>query len=267
MVELENWYRFWYDKAHVRKGFNPQKARMQNCASSSPLNIHTGIPQGSALGPLLFLIFINDLPQHIENASINVFADDSAVYTAGKSFTDVKTKLQQSINSAATWFNNNRLSVNTNKTICMTLGTLGNMNKLSDEEKSASLVLNNTNLEQVVSCPYLGVHVDQNLKWDGHILNLCKKISQKLAVLFRLRKVLSERMLCQQYLLCIQPCIDDAISVWGSCSEQNKALISHYSIVLHVLSLEMLISSMLVGQISWKNLGDNLLIYDGITIP
>ena len=61
------------------------------------------------------------------------------------------------------------------------------MNKLSDEEKSAGLALDDTNLEQVVSCPYLGVHVDQHLKWDGHILNLCKKISQKLAVLCRLR--------------------------------------------------------------------------------
>ena len=97
---------------------------------------------------------------------------------------------------------------------------------LSDEEKSAGLALDDTNLEQVVSCPHLGVHVDQHLEWDGHILNLCKKISQKLAVLCRLRKVLSKRMLCQQYLLCIQPCIDYAISVWGSCSEQNKALIS-----------------------------------------
>ena len=61
-----------------------------NGASSSPLTIHAGIPQGSALGPLLFLILINDLPQHIENASINVFADDSTVYTTGKSFTDAK---------------------------------------------------------------------------------------------------------------------------------------------------------------------------------
>ena len=90
----------------------------------------------------------------------------------------------------------------------MTLGTLGNMNKLSDEKKSTSLVLDNFNIEQVVSCPYLEVHVDQLLKWYGHIRNICKKISQKLAVLCKLRQVLSKRMLCQQYLLCIQPCID-----------------------------------------------------------
>ena len=121
-----------------------------NGASSSPLTIDAGIPQGSALGPLLF-IFINDLPQQIENASINVFADDSAVYTTGKSFTDAKTKPQQSINDAAMRFNNKRLSVNTNKTVCMTLGTLGNMNKLGDKEKSAGLAPDDTNLEQVVS--------------------------------------------------------------------------------------------------------------------
>ena len=182
---------------------------------------------------------------------------------------DTKTKLQQSINDAAMWFNNNRLSVNSNKTVCMTLGTPGNMNRLSDEEKSAGLSLDDTNLEQVASCPYLGVHVDQHLKWDGHILNLCKKISQKLAVLCRLRKVLSKRMLCQQYLLCIQPCIDYAISVWGSCSEQNKALISrlqHRAARIVTGNFDYI---NVRGQISWtmKELGGNLLIYDVITIP
>ena len=191
----------------------------------------------------------------------------SLLMTTGKSFTDAKTKLQQSINDAAMWFNNNLLSVNTNKTVCMTLGTLSNMNKLSDEEKSAALALDDTNLEQFVSCPYLGVHVDQHLKWDGHILNLCKTISQKLAVLCRLRKVLSKMMLCQQYLLCIQPCIDYAISVWGSCSEQNKALISRSQHRAARIVIGNLTSSMLGGQISWKNLGGNLLIHDVITIP
>ena len=59
-----------------------------------------------------------------------------------------------------------------------------------------------------------------------HVLHLCKKLSQKLAVLCRLRKVLSRNMVCHQYPLCIQPCIDFAISVLGSCSENNKYLIS-----------------------------------------
>ena len=102
----------------------------------------------------------------------------------------------------------------------------GNMNKSSDEETSAILLPNNTNLKQVVLCPYLEVHVDRHLKWDGHILNLCKKISQNLAVVCRLCEILSKRMMCHQYLLSIQWCIDFATSVWGSYSEHNKALIS-----------------------------------------
>ena len=104
----------------------------------------------------------------------------------------------------------------------MTLHTRGIMNKLSDEDRSASLSLNNNNLEQIASCPYLEVHVDHHLKWDSQILNLRKEISQNLAVLHRLPR----RMMSHQYLICIQPCIDHAISVWGSCSEQNKALVS-----------------------------------------
>ena len=106
----------------------------------------------------------------------------------------------------------------------MTLFTPGNNNKLSDAEKSSGRVLNSAHLEQVVSILYLWVHGDQHLKWDAHVLNLCKKISQMLAVLCRIRKDLSRSMLSQQYLPCIQPCTGFAISVWGSSFENDRHL-------------------------------------------
>ena len=76
---------------------------------------------------------------------------------------------------------------------------------------------------EVTDCPYLGIQLDQCLKWDARVLNLCKKVASKLSVLNRLRNILSREMLStcsRQNLLCIQPCIDYAISVWGTCSKQ-----------------------------------------------
>ena len=89
-----------------------------------------------------------------------------------------------------------------------------------------NMSLHDAPLSQVTDCPYLGIQLDQCLKWDAHVLNLCKKVASKLSVLNRLRNILSREMLSRQYLLCIQPCIDYAISVWGTCSKQLKDMIT-----------------------------------------
>ena len=193
---------------------------------SSPQIIKTGVPQGSALGPFLFLIFINDLPQHITNAHSNIFADDSVIYTMGKSANETRRVLQESVLEAGKWFNNNNLPVNLLKTICMLTSHSSNLNKMADADNILNLSLHDAPLSQVTVCPYLGIQLDQCLKWDAHVLNLCKKVASKLSVLNRLRNILSREMLSRQYLLCIQPCIDYAISVWGTYSKQLKDMIT-----------------------------------------
>ena len=135
------------------------------------------------------------------------------------------------------------------------------MNKSSDEEKSASLLLNNIELEQVLSCPHLGV---QHLKWDGHIPSICKNILQKVAVLCRLRKVLSKRMLCHQCLHNTQLCIDYAILAWGLVfwTELRPNISIAASRCTYCTG-----NFDFVTQISWKNFGGNILIQDVIIIP
>ena len=90
-----------------------------NGKSSNNMNVSTGVPQGSALGPLLFLIFINDFPQNIRNSSSNMFADDCCVYISGRSFETTKTKFKESVNDASDWYTYNNLPVNTNKSFCI----------------------------------------------------------------------------------------------------------------------------------------------------
>ena len=80
-----------------------------------------GIPQGSILGPILFLLFINDLPNCVFRCQCNLFADDSVVYdyTQASSFTDAQSSLQTDVNNIVKWFNMNKLYVNTSKSSCI----------------------------------------------------------------------------------------------------------------------------------------------------
>ena len=75
------------------------------------------------------------------------------------------------------------------------------------------------------NCISLGFQLDGKLRWEAHVQKLCRNVSSKLAVLNRLRKVLNKTLLCKQYISCIQPSIDYAVSVWSSCLEQTKDLI------------------------------------------
>ena len=81
------------------------------------------------------------------------------------------------------------------------------------------------NLKQVSDLPYLGINLDDTLKWNKHILELCSNISKKLGFLRRLRKVLSKDTLKLLYVSIIQPKFDYAISVWGYCSSINQKLV------------------------------------------
>ena len=111
------------------------------------------------------------------------------------------------------------------KAQCMLSGSESKLNRLSDDEKTLNLKFDNVILKQVSSCPYLGVKLDDKLKWSDHIQYLCRNLSYKVAMLARLRKKMSPFMLNRIYLTYIQPSIDYAISVWGHCSENLKKFV------------------------------------------
>ena len=132
------------------------------------------MPQGSILGPLLFLIFINDLPLSFNRCNLHFYADDTVMYYSHKNVDVIQSVLNDELGKLQSWMNVNRLSVNSSKTVCMLLGTRGMLSK----RDNLNLEVNSIKLNQVKSFKYLGVTVDCELKWNIHIEQLKKGVGE-----------------------------------------------------------------------------------------
>ena len=118
-----------------------------------------GILQGSTLGPLLFLIYVNDVVKAIKHAKILLYADDTVIYLSGKDKHEVNRLLQEDLITYNVWFQRNRLTVNCKKTKFMCFG-------LSFRWKNCKFKIGNIDIFGVLSYKYLGVILDQALNYD-----------------------------------------------------------------------------------------------------
>ena len=204
-----SWFRSYLEKRKQRVSCNGKLSKVKE--------VDIGVPQGSVLGPILFLIYINDLSQHMNGASINMFADDVSFYTTGKTVNEVQSKLQKQVNSVGEWYNSNKLSLNADKSNVVLVHT-----KRNREIDKLDITLNEKNLEQVSTVKYLGIKLNENLSWKNQIEFVCKKVSPQLAALRRLSGQVPCNILSQIYLTVIQPSIDYGSIVWGNYPDIYK---------------------------------------------
>ena len=102
-----------------------QQVQIEN-ALSDKCPVKYGVPQGSVLGPLLFILYINDLPLSISNCITDMYADDSTIHISGENISDIQTKVQEDLNRIEFWCKDNNMFINCNKTKCMIVGTKQN---------------------------------------------------------------------------------------------------------------------------------------------
>lgn len=141
---------------------------MQN---SNRAKLLCGVPQDPILGPLLFLIYMNDLPRVCNNVLPLLFADDTCLIASRENFSTLIREANEELSSISKWFQRNKLSLNINKSNFI---IFCNKNKEYAEEE-AKLFIDNIGITQVPHIKFLGVIVDEKLTWKHHIEFVCKK--------------------------------------------------------------------------------------------
>ena len=176
---------------------------------SNPLSIQC-VPQGSTLSPLLFLIYINDIPNCLEKANIRTFADDTTLFYSSNSLQDLEKTINEEFNHLLSYCSPNKLSVNFKKTHYMTISSI------PPKSVANKLKLNLCNIEEKNYIKYLGIYIDKNLNWATHIQHINSKISNNLGILFRLRHFLTLNTLKQICYSLIYPYLHYGIMSWGN---------------------------------------------------
>ena len=189
-----------------------QRTKINN-VHSNYCNVTCGIPQGSILGPLVFDLFINDIPQ-ASNFSVRLFADDACLTLRDKDPKVLEIKANQELQKIDDWVKINRLTINYSKSYCI----LFNRQNITRKIK---IKMSGKTIEQVKTIKYLGVHIDQGLNWKQQIQKIQAKLTSASYIIIKTRHYLTIPTLKMLYYSLIFPQINYCLTAWGGANKST----------------------------------------------
>lgn len=215
---------------------------------------HFGLPQGSVLSPILFLIYVNDLLKlNLRNCTTLSFADDTTLVFSGNSWEELFNNANNSLKIVQKWLQDHILTLNTDKTKYITFSpnitgqppisldlrmNTNKTNTMNEEQEIKSL-------ERVQTMKYLGILVDQHLKWNKHIEYLCSKLKYVIHIFYKIQKIKNLDIIRKVYYAYAHSLFQYVIEVWGAAFDTHlkKVFILQKHIIRAALGRPRLYSS------------------------
>lgn len=182
--------------------------------------VKVGVPQGSILGPILFLIYINDLPLNIRSGQITMFADDTSLLISENNNEDLQTNIKIAIHELESWFNTNKLTLNISKSSLIFFSI--NNNKPEPINIGTTIQVNNELLPIVSNTKLLGLTIDKNLNWKTHTNALCKKLSALCFAFHSIKNTCSLNTTCTLYFANVSSLLSYGVIFWGTTKHWKK---------------------------------------------
>ena len=184
-----------------------------NGSDSETLTMDYGVPQGSILGPLLFIIYINDIPNIAEFAKFILYADDANIILTGDTIEEINNQLENLVFNLKQWVSCNGLALNLKKTKYIIFSRTRNT------ELPQPLVISGTPIERVYESKFLGVIIDESLNWTRHIRTVEAKMARYIGIMYKIKKYLPIEARLQIYHSLVQSHVNYCSLVWGFASK------------------------------------------------
>ena len=181
-----------------------------NGYNSRNLNVTCGVPQGSVLGPLLFLIDINDIPNTSSKLSFYPFADDTSIYFESGNLEQPQKVINYELKHVKKWLDANKLALNVDKTNFVTFHS-----PQKPLYENITIKFGKQRVKKAKHVKFLGLLLDENLSWKQHLSELSKKLARTCGIFFKVRHLLPTNVLASLYYSLFASFLQYGIVVWG----------------------------------------------------